>query len=215
MAMHGPPEAIIIEGLRGRGFGDSSMSTAARIQRFTAAEYLALERKAPQKSEYRRGYIVAMPGVSREHNLIAGNLHGIVWTQLQERPCEAYFADVRVRTGLEGLYTYPDVAVVCGEPLFEDDQLDTLLNPTLIAEVLSPSTEDYDRGEKFEDYKEIPTPREYLLIAQDRVFVERFVREGDDWGSASYESLDDTLPLDAIGCSVPVRQLYAKVKLPG
>ena len=132
------------------------MSSAATKIRFTAQEYLALERKSETRNEYYNGEIFAMAGASREHNLIVGNLLRDIGNQLEDRPCESYPSDMRVSIEATGLYTYPDVAVVCGEPRFQDREVDTLLNPTVIIEVLSPSTEAYDRGVKFRHYRAHP-----------------------------------------------------------
>ena len=131
------------------------MSSAAVGLRYTPEQYLALERRAEFRNEYDNGTIRAMSGASRLHNLIAGNLHGEIRSQLRDRPCESYVTDMRVRVTPAGLYTYPDVVVVCGEPRFEDGELDTLLNPTVLAEVLSPSTAAYDRGRKFAQYQRL------------------------------------------------------------
>ena len=121
------------------------MSSQAKAH-LTAEEYLALERKALYKSEYLKGEVFVMTGASRRHNLISLNIGAELRAQLRQRPCEVYTSDMRVKLGATGLYTYPDVAVVCGEPAFEDAEVDTLLNPILLVEVLSKSTEDYDRG---------------------------------------------------------------------
>jgi Uma2 family endonuclease len=197
--------------------GDDSweviMATAAIIKRYTPEEYLALERKADFKSEFCNGFITAMSGASREHNRIAGNLYRKISDQLEEGPCEAFIGDMRVRTSPTGLYSYPDVVAVCGEALFLDDQVDTLLNPTLIVEVLSPSTEDYDRGDKFEFYKAIESLREYVLVAQDEILVERFAKQGDEWVRTEYRDIGQTLVLESIGCAIPLREVNAKVKL--
>ena len=189
------------------------MATAANIKRYTPEEYLALERKAEWKSEYRNGFITAMSGASRKHNLIALSISAVVWNQLRDRFCEVYAGDMRVRTGPTGLYTYPDVVAVCGEPKFLDDEFDTLLNPTLIVEVLSASTEDYDRDGKFEQYRTLKSLKDYVLVAQDQVLVERRTRQGRKWASTEYRRLDETLILDSIGCTVPLRDIYSKVKL--
>ncbi len=189
------------------------MASAAFEKRFSPAEYLALERKADFKSEYHDGFITAMAGTSREHNLITLNFGREISSQLKERPCEAYVSDMRVHIDRTGLYTYPDVVVVCGEPQFEDDEVDTLLNPTAIVEVLSPTTETYDRGKKFLHYRRLPSLREYVLVSQDKVLVERFTRQGDDWLLTELNQIDDTLRLDSIDCELPLREIYAKVKL--
>ncbi len=130
-------------------------------------EYLAMERQAETKSEYYAGEVFAMAGASRKHNLIVPNLAYLLVGQLKSRSCEVYNSDMRVKVSATGLYTYPDLAVVCGKPRFDDDQEDTLLNPTVIVEVLSKSTEAYDRGEKFAMYRALESMTDYLLIAQD------------------------------------------------
>jgi len=188
------------------------MSLPAEKTRYTPQQYLALERKAAYKSEYHEGYIYAMSWASREHNLIAGNFYATLHAQLRDRPCEAYMGDMRVRVSATGLYTYPDVVVVCGQPQFEDSELDSLLNPTLIVEVLSDSTEAYDRGVKFKHYRRLESLREYVLVSQDKVLVERFARQGDEWLLAEFSRLEDVLRLASIGCEAPLREIYAKIE---
>jgi Uma2 family endonuclease len=190
-------------------------------QHYTPEEYLALERQAEYKSEYIDGQIVAMSGASRKHGLISGNIFRVLGNQILTRPCEAYAGDMRVkvRTHRKVSYTYPDVVVVCGEPQLEDRQLDTLLNPTLIVEVLSPSTEIYDRGTKFEYYRALPSVQEYLLVAQDRMLVEHFARiaapdAGDRWVLTTFSDPTATLQLPSIGCALPLADVYHKVMLP-
>jgi Uma2 family endonuclease len=187
------------------------MSSAALKTRYTSEEYLAMERKAAFKSEYLNGFITAMSGASREHNRIAGNLHYNIRDRLENRPCEVFISDLRVWVSSTGLYTYPDVIVVCGDAEFQDDEVDTLLNPTVIIEVLSPTTESYDRGAKFAHYRRLPSLKEYVLIAQDRVLVERYVRQGDDWVFSALDDLDGTLKLVSIDCSIPLRDICARV----
>jgi Uma2 family endonuclease len=191
------------------------MASATIIPRITPEQYLALERKADFKSEYHNGYIIAMAGASSQHNLIAGNLYGETRSQLKGRPCRAYVSDMRLRVTPTGLYTYPDVMAVCGEPRFSDDEVDTLLNPTMIAEVLSPSTESYDRGDKFAQYCQLASLREYVLIAQDKVLVERYTQQGNEWLRTDFKSLDDALPLASIGCEIALREIYALIEFPG
>jgi Uma2 family endonuclease len=190
------------------------MASAAASRRYTPEEYLALERKADFKSEYFNGHIFAMAGTSRLHNMIAGNLYSEIKAQLRGRGCEIYFSDVRVCVSPTGLFTYPDVVVVCGERRFLDDEFDTLLNPTAIIEVLSPCTEAYDRGEKFAHYRRLESLREYVLVAQDRVRVERFTRQGDDWVLRELSRPEDVLQLASIGCAVGLNAIYAELQLP-
>jgi Uma2 family endonuclease len=188
-----------------------AMASAARIPRYTPEQYLALERKAEFKSEYYDGFITCMAGTSREHNLIGGNLGGELRSQLKGRPCETYINDMRVLVSRSGLYTYPDLIVVCGDPRFLDEKSDTLLNPTVIVEVLSPTTESYDRGKKFGHYRRLESLKEYVLVAQDEVFVERYSRQGDIWQLSDWTSIDETLSLASIDCHVPLREIYARI----
>jgi Uma2 family endonuclease len=190
------------------------MAPASDVPRFTPEQYLALERKANFKSEYDNGFIWAMAGASDEHNTIALNLGGEIRSELKGRPYKAYVSDMRVRVSPTGLYTYPDVMAVCGERQFLDDKTDTLLNPTMIAEVLSPTTEAYDRGDRFVKYRQLSSLREYVLIAQDKVLVERYTRQGDQWLLTEFKSLDDILPLTSIGCEIALREIYALIEFP-
>jgi Uma2 family endonuclease len=179
----------------------------------TPEEYLEIERLADYKSEYYQGEMFAMAGAKWNHNLIAGHLVGQLDQQLRSRPCSVTPSDMRVLVNATGLYTYPDVIVVCGEPQFLDGQRDTLLNPTLIAEVLSPSTEAYDRGRKFENYRSIESLAEYLLISSQRVSAELFARQPDGrWLLTAANSLEDTLELPATGCRLPLAGIYEKVE---
>jgi len=178
----------------------------------TPEEYLAFERASPTKHEYFAGEVFAMSGASRAHNLIAGNVFAGLHGQLRGHPCEAYMGDMRVQVSETGLYTYPDVVVVCGEPQFEDAEVDTLLNPLLIVEVLSASTEAYDRGDKFEQYRLLPSLREYVLVSQDRPRVERFTRqEGETWLLQATAGLQATVTLSAIDCELPLSEIYERV----
>jgi Uma2 family endonuclease len=183
--------------------------------RYTPEHYLALERQAQHRSEYINGCIFAMAGASRQHNLIAGNVFGELRAQLRGRPCEVYINDMRVKISITGLYTYPDVVALCGDPVFEDAHVDTLLNPGVIIEVLSDSTEAYDRGEKFAHYRRLKSLRHYVLIAQDKVRVEHYVRQGEQWVLSEASALDSTVPLASIGCEVVLREIYERVEFPG
>jgi Uma2 family endonuclease len=190
------------------------MASAARITRYTPEQYLAMERKAEFKSEYDDGFITAMSGASRPHNLISANVSRQIGNQLEQRSCETYQSDMRVLVSRTGLYTYPDVVVVCGQAQFDDREVDTLLNPTLIVEVLSPSTESYDRGKKFAHYRRLESLQEYVLVAQDEVRVERYLRRGDTWQISDLTDIDDTLTLESIDCKIPLREIYARVEFP-
>ena len=189
-----------------------AVETTATQTLFTPEEYLAKERKALTKSEYRNGRIYAMPGASREHNLIAVNVTGEFYIQLRTRSCEIYPSDMRVKVSTAGLYTYPDVIVVCDEPRFDDTHFDTLLNPTVLIEVLSPSTAAYDRGEKFAAYQKLDSLCEYVLISQNNVCVEHYLRQEQDWDLTEFRSLDDVFSLVSIGCDLSLQAIYAKVQ---
>jgi Uma2 family endonuclease len=191
------------------------MGSAARITRSTPDQYLAMERMADFKSEYDGGFITAMAGGSPEHNTIAVNFSGEIRSQLKGRPCVVFMSDVRLCVSPTGLYTYPDVMVVCGDRQFLDGAKDTLLNPNMIVEVLSDSTESYDRGRKFRHYQQLASFQEYVLVAQDEVRVERFTRQGDDWVLSTFTSLDDMLRLASIGCEVSLHEIYDKVEFAG
>ena len=185
---------------------------AQSIQRLTPQEYLALERAAETKSEYIDGILVAMSGATREHILVTVNIVSELNRQLRGRPCEVYAQDMRVRIVEGGMYSYPDVVAVCEPPQFEDDEFDVLLNPTLIVEVLSSSTEGYDRGLKFRRYRRRPSLQDYELVAQDRAVVERYSRQGDHWVLTEVTGLDSTIDLPSIGCTLALRDIYAKVE---
>ena len=179
----------------------------------TPVEYLALERRAETKSQYYRGEMFAMAGVSREHNLIGGNILAELHRQLRGRDCEVYGSDMRVKVSPTGLYTYPDLVVACGHPQFEDDELDTLLNPIVLFEILSPATADYDRGGKFAQYRRLPSLAEYVLVSQDRPLVEHYVRQAhDQWLLSEQAALSDALLLPSIGCQLPLAEIYLKVQ---
>ena len=167
----------------------------------TPEQYLEIERAAGYKSEYFQGEMFAMAGAKEAHNLMVANLIAAFHQQLRSRTCRLYPSDMRVRVSAKGLYAYPDVVVVCGEPRFLDEARDTLLNPTLLVEVLSPSTEAYDRGRKFQHYKSIESLNEYLLVASDRVHADLFTRQPEArWLLTSASRLADSLDLQTAGC---------------
>jgi len=188
----------------------ASMSEPRR--RLSAEEYLVLERQSEERHEFLDGETFAMTGASRWHNRIVLNIAAALHVQLRGRPCEAFASDMRVRVSATGLYTYPDVVVVCGEPRFDDSELDTILNPTLLVEVLSPSTEGYDRGKKFAHYRTIEALAEVVLISQEQVEVERFSRQPEGgWLLLEANRLEDSLPLPTIGCELPLSAVYERV----
>jgi len=179
----------------------------------TPENYLEIERSAEYKSEYFSGQMFAMAGASREHNLITGNIVGEIRAHLKGKPCETYPGDMRVLVPATGLYTYPDASVACGEPEFLDGHVDILLNPLVIVDVLSDSTESYDRGSKFSQYQRIESLQEYVLIAQDEPSVERYSRQADQqWLYEKSDGLGASVLLPALGFSLPLAEIYARVK---
>jgi Uma2 family endonuclease len=181
--------------------------------RVTPEDYLAFERASEEKHEYYAGEIFAMTGASTNHNRIVGSTYAALYAQLRERPCDILANDMRVKVPATGLYTYPDISILCEEPQFEDSEVDTLLNPTVIIEVLSPSTEAYDRGKKFQHYRTIPSFQEYLLISQDNVRVEHYRRQGNDkWEMADAHTLDATITLPSVNCTLRLSDIYEKAQ---
>ena len=181
----------------------------------TPEDYLSVERRAQTKSEYFDGEIFAMGGASEAHNLIVGNTLAEIHQRLKGRPCKIYANDMRVKISPTGLYTYPDVVGVCGHAQFDDQHLDTLLNPVLIIEVLSDSTEAYDRGRKFEHYRKLDSLREYVLIAQNRPLVESYRRQTDQhWVLTESAGLDCVIRLQSLECDLALAEIYDKVEFP-
>lgn len=190
------------------------MSTVP-VRFYTPEEYLERERHAAYKSQYYRGEIYAMSGASREHNLIVTNLVTNLSNALRGRPCEVYPSDMRVKVQPSGLYTYPDVIIVCGKPEFEDRHGDTLLNPLVLFEVISPSTEAYDRGAKSKQYRQLASLQELVLVASESLHVERYHRSDDgEW--RLWESTDRAaaLPLNSIGVEISLAEIYRLVEFP-
>ena len=188
------------------------MSSVAAQTYLTPEEYLAFERKATTKHEYLNGQIVAMSGASFAHNFITVNIAAHLNIQLIAGEGRVAASNMRAKVTEIDSYFYPDVVVVCGEPRAEDDTFDTLLNPTLIVEVLSPSTETYDRGEKFEHYQQIASLKEYILISQDKIRVEHYRRQEADWLQTEFQGLEEVLPLLSIDCELRLQDVYRRVK---
>ena len=190
------------------------MSSATK-RTLTPEEYLTLERAASLRSEYLRGETFAMAGASYEHTLVKDNLAREAGNHLKNGPCRVLTSDMRVKVSPTGLYTYPDIVIVCDEPEFEDAMLDTLLNPRVIIEVLSDSTEKYDRGAKFAHYRQITSLQEYVLIAHDRPVVERYVRQGNEsWLLTVTSDLSRIFEFASVPVRIALEEIFAGVQLP-
>jgi Uma2 family endonuclease len=189
--------------------------SAAPKTKLTPAEYLAIERKAEFKSEYYAGEMFAMAGATYPHNSVKDNLIGELQAQFKGGPCRTLSSDQRVKVPKTGLYTYPDIVVICEPPQFEDEEFDTLLNPRVIIEVLSESTETYDRGTKARHYKRISFLKEYILVSQQEPFVERMVRQDDgSWKVTEFAGLDAMLEFISVPAKVALAEIYRGVEFP-
>jgi Uma2 family endonuclease len=189
--------------------------TAQPMRYVTEEEYLQRERASTSKHEYYGGHIYAMAGASEEHNLIAMNIAALLRARVRGSSCRAYPSDMRVKVLQTGLNTYPDFTVVCDPPEFVNpEKRDTLTNPSLIIEILSPSTESYDRGEKFQHYRTIDTLQEYILVAQNKYRIERFVRHAsNEWILSDVAGIEAVLPLSTLQIQIPLAEIYEQVTL--
>ena len=181
-------------------------------ERITPEEYLAHEAQAEYRSEYHDGEIFAKTGGSVNHNLISGNVHAGLRQLLSSRPCLVFINDVRLHIKASKLYAYPDVMVICGKIEFVPGRNDTVLNPIVVVEVWSDSTEAYDRGTKFAMYRQIPSLQEYVMIDQTRFYVEHYRREGNFWVLETLEQMDAILTLPSLECEMPLAVMYEKVE---
>jgi Uma2 family endonuclease len=183
------------------------------VHRLTEEQYLAIEREAAFKSEFLNGEMFAMAGTSMQHSRIQTNLLVELSNRFRGGACEAFGSDFRVRVS-SGMYTYPDVTVVCGKPILADAHQDILLNPSVIFEVLSSSTESYDRGLKFQQYRTIESLKDYILVNQNRVLIEQFIRQADNtWTLRDYQQPGEELKIDSIGVRIPLALIYERVEL--
>ena len=187
------------------------MSPAEKLL-FSPEDYLARERQASYKSEYYQGELFAMAGASEQHNLIVMNVGATLHGQLKSRPCRVYPSDLRLLIPTTGLFTYPDLMIICGEPQFEYDRRDVVSNPIVLVEVLSNSTEAYDRGAKFEQYRTLESLKQYVLIAQDRTSVESFTKSSDgNWVLSATNEMQQSHRLEPIECTLVLADVYDKV----
>jgi Uma2 family endonuclease len=191
-----------------------SQSNLATVEEFyTDEEYIALERDAKEKHELANGEIVALAGASREHNLITTNTTTALVNRVRSKGCETYATDMRVRMK-EGNYAYPDVVVVCGEPQFVDGEFDTLLNPSVVIEILSKSTRFRDKTEKLTTYQKMESVQECLIIEQDLLRIEHYIKQTPkQWLLRIYEELDEIIILESIGCEIPLSEIYAQINI--
>lgn len=188
------------------------MQAQQKIDTITPEEYLALERAAEYRSEYHNGEMYAMAGTSRKHNIISLGIAATLHFAFRDKGCSVYHSDLRVRIEKYNRFFYPDVVVACDEQEFMDDELDTLLNPILIIEVLSKSTESFDRGQKFQFYRAIPTLQEYVLVAQDRINVEKFEKNADGlWILSEANELDQCIHLNSVDFKLNLNDIYAEI----
>lgn len=179
----------------------------------TPEEFLAFERSSDEKHEYYDGVVVAMSGAKRAHNTICTNLNGLLWQHLRGKDCESYSNDMRVFVPKTNLYAYPDIVVICGEPQFQDEVPDTLTNPLLLIEILSDSTEGYDRGLKFQNYRSIDSLMEYVLVTQTTSSIEKYAKHSDGfWLLSEATGLDGAITLESIDCILSLADVYDKVR---
>jgi Uma2 family endonuclease len=180
----------------------------------TVDQYLAFEETSDSKHEYLAGYVTALAGGNEQHTIICGNVYATLHSQVRHRSCIVYTSDMQVKVEKTGLFTYPDVAVVCGEPIYTTPKRTVLLNPTVIIEVLSPSTERYDRGKKFHHYRALDSLQEYILIAQDTTSIDHYLRQPDNlWLLSAVDDATATMTLPSIQCLLQLTDVYDKVQL--
>ena len=186
--------------------------SAQPIPFYTPEQYLELERKAEFKSEYISGQIFAMAGGSPRHSKIAYNIGGELRNRLRGKPCDAFNSDLRVTIMQTNLKTYPDVTVVCGDQHYHPLDQDSLINPTVLFEVLSPTTEAYDRGEKWAHFQRLDSLQEYVLVTQHKAFVEHYLRQEDgSWKFTAVGDLAGKITLPSLGCELPLAEIYDRV----
>ena len=183
-------------------------------QKFTIEEYLELENASDEKHEYYQGEIFAMSGTKQEHDVVTMNLYRDLGNKLRGKPCRPRSSEARIHIKNNSLFTYPDVSIVCGEPEYLNDDEFNLLNPSVIIEVLSPSTKSYDRGDKFKLYRAIPTLREYILIDPEKISIEAFYINGQgEWALREYANMNDTLSILTVGVTLPLTDIYEDTKI--
>lgn len=187
------------------------MSASAQ-EYITTDQYFTLEEGSDVKHEYYRGAIYAMTGGTARHNLIVANIIALLHGQLRGTPCHVFPSDLRLKIESAGLYTYPDISVICGPILYAENRQDTVTNPIVLIEILSPSTENYDRGKKFEHYRTIETLQEYIVVAQDRIHIEHYIRQDDHrWLLVDFFAADQVVHAGSIHCTLSVELVYEDI----
>jgi Uma2 family endonuclease len=183
-------------------------------QKYTIEEYLEMENAATEKHEYYQGEIFAMSGAKIQHNIVTTNILVGLTNRLEGKPCQPYNSETRIHIEKNTLFTYPDISVICGDPETRNDDEMNVLNPTIIFEVLSPSTRNYNRGDKFKLYRDLPTLKEYVLVEPEMIVVENwFINPAGNWELREYKNIDDALTLQSIQVSLPLREIYKRTKI--
>lgn len=183
-------------------------------KKLSTEEYLEFEKKSLEKHEYFRGEVFAMAGASPRHNVIFSNLFGDLAYRLKGKPCRPYGSDLRIHIPENTLYTYPDISIICGEIIPSKTDADTAIQPTVLIEILSPSTRDYDKGGKFTLYRDIPTLQEFIVIDSESISIEAFrINEKGHWELEHYRSINDTLNIPIVHVSFPLHEIYEGTKL--
>ena len=188
------------------------MSTAPALKYKSIEEYLELEEKSLEKNEYYQGEIFAMAGASFAHNQIVGNVMVDIGQFLRDKKCRIFPSDLKVHIESNSLFTYPDLSIICGKPEFWNNRTDTILNPLVIIEVLSPATKDYDHGEKFTLYRNIASLKEYILISSTEVRLEQYIKQApNEWKFIEYQSAEEEITIPTISFSTLLQEFYRDV----
>lgn len=182
--------------------------------KLTEEEYLVFEKTAPEKHEYFKGEVFAMAGAGARHNVIFSNLFISIGIQLKGKPCKPYGSDLRIHIPENTLYTYPDISIICGEIVPSKTDPDTAVQPTILIEILSPSTRNYDQGIKFKLYREISTLKEFITVDSESIGIEAYhINSQGNWELRDLRSIEDTLTIKAVGVSLPLKEIYDGTKL--
>jgi Uma2 family endonuclease len=183
-------------------------------KKFTVEEYLELTKTSEIKYEYYRGEIFAMAGASNRHNVLFKNVYGELFGKLKGKSCQPYGSDLRIHIPQNTLYTYPDISIICKNILDEKSNDNSVIEPTVLIEILSPPTEKYDRGEKFQLYKKIPSLKEYILISSEDVNIEVFrLKENGQWARQEHKNIDEVMEIACLKLSFSLQEIYAETKL--